>query len=330
MSAEKVATATRPTVSDPVPDVLGTDFDARTITVADAADGPQRATLVRRACPTPTTHAVLYVHGYNDYFFQTELAEHFCGRGHTFYAIDLHRYGRSLLPGQVFNDMADVSEYNAELDAALEVIRTDGHDRATVVAHSTGGLIVPLWLTGSPRAAMVDALVLNSPFLDINATLLAKTVVGRGVDVTARFRPGAVLPLPDAGLYGRSIHTSGVGEWAFDPAWKPLLGMPIRVGWLAAIRRAQRRLRHNLGLTLPILVLCSTRTVRVKQWSDEMMKGDAVLDADAIADRSTRLGLDVTCVRIPDGMHDLVLSPRPVRDHVYRVIDDWLGSRRPA
>ena len=55
------------------------------------------ATLVRLRAAAPTRRAVLYLHGFVDYFFQTHLAEFFTERGYDFYALDLRKYGRSLL-----------------------------------------------------------------------------------------------------------------------------------------------------------------------------------------------------------------------------------------
>jgi len=40
-----------------------------------------------------------------------------------------------------------------------------------------------------------------------------------------------------------------------------------------------------------------------------------------------KLGPDVTEVTIPDGLHDLVLSPLPVRTRVYTAIFSWLKEK---
>ncbi|MGH9060169.1 MAG: alpha/beta hydrolase, partial [Acidimicrobiales bacterium] len=86
------------------PDVLGAGYQARIIPLGTDDEGEVVATLVRRD-PSPRAGraglagtAVLYVHGYNDYFFQTDLADFFAERGATFYALDLRKYGRSLRP----------------------------------------------------------------------------------------------------------------------------------------------------------------------------------------------------------------------------------------
>ena len=58
-------------------------------------EGELFATLVRHGEATTARHAVVALHGYTDYFFNTELAEHFNARGFVFYALDLHKCGRS-------------------------------------------------------------------------------------------------------------------------------------------------------------------------------------------------------------------------------------------
>ena len=78
-------------------DVLGAPYERRTIVLADDDEGEVVGTLVRLRAAGPTKRAVLYVHGFVDYFFQTHLAEFFTARGYDFYALDLRKYGRSLL-----------------------------------------------------------------------------------------------------------------------------------------------------------------------------------------------------------------------------------------
>ena len=62
---------------------------------------------------------MLHVHGFADYFFQTAYAEWWTERGYDFYALDLRKYGRSILPHQTPNYIADLHDYFPELDARL-------------------------------------------------------------------------------------------------------------------------------------------------------------------------------------------------------------------
>ena len=334
------ATLTRVTADDPVvfhdwqPDILGAGYESMTMDLPADSEGPVQATLVRYTSlaagdpgATPP-RAVLYVHGFADYFFQTELAEFHAARGERFYALDLRKYGRSLRPWQTPYLMADVSDYYPELDAAVEHIQQAGHERVLFSAHSTGGLTGPLWLAHrQSRLGTVDPLAgiaLNSPFLHAPASTTLRTVAIPTVHALARRRPLAVIPAFGPSFYNQSIHASAHGEWEMNQQWKPPNGGVMRAGWLAAALRATSALQRGLSLECPVLVLCSAKTIRARQWGEEFFTGDAVLDTDAIARWSTSLGGHVTCVRITNGMHDLLLSREPVRKKVFAELDAWL------
>lgn len=79
------------------PDVLPGYWQQTLALGADPdGEGDLVATLVSRGePPSRGERAVLVVHGYTDYFFHTELADHFAGRGFAFYALDLPKCGRS-------------------------------------------------------------------------------------------------------------------------------------------------------------------------------------------------------------------------------------------
>lgn len=316
-------------------DVLGAEYQVRTLPMPDDAEGPVVATLVRSLAGGPTSTAVLYVHGLNDNLFQTELADRVTGRRGPaltgepadFYAVDLRKCGRSWREHQTPHYSTDFAEYGADLDAAMTVIREDGHDRVIVLAHSTGGLSAALWLADRGESAGVRSLMLNSPLLDLNAAWVLRVAAARPIGAFARRRPMARFPAEVSPMYGASIHTSGRGEFDFDVSLKRLSGFPLHAGWVGAALAGVRRVHAGLGLTLPVLVMCSTHTVRpTTTWSEEFWRGDAVLDAHALARRSVLLGEQVTCVRVRHGMHDLLLSRPAVRENAYAAMERWLRA----
>ena len=77
------------------PDILGAGYEQATLDLPNDYEGQVVATLVRKKAAEPTKKAVLYIHGFIDYFFQTEMAERFNEQGFDFYALDLRKYGRS-------------------------------------------------------------------------------------------------------------------------------------------------------------------------------------------------------------------------------------------
>ena len=146
-------------------DVLGPPYTSRTFTLRPDHEGEVVATLVRRTAPEPTGRAVLHVHGFADYFFQTAAADFWLEHGYDFHALDLRKYGRSLREHQTPNYVADLATYYEELDLALSEVRRD-HDHVVISAHSTGGLTVPLWL--HDRRHPVAGVFLNAPWIDMH------------------------------------------------------------------------------------------------------------------------------------------------------------------
>jgi alpha-beta hydrolase superfamily lysophospholipase len=311
-------------------DVLGTPYERHTIDLGTDDEGPVVATLVRRRAETPSRRAVLYVHGFVDYFFQTHLADFFVENGWDFYALDLRKYGRSLLAHQTPNFARSLTEYYPELDEAARIIReVDGHDQMLVAGHSTGGLITSLWSHSRQGRGIVDGLFLNSPFFDFNSPWLVRRPLMSAIARSGRRSPYRRVPVKTLGLYGESLHAEQRGEWAYDLAWKPLMGFPVTVGWLEAIRRGQRRLRAGLGIDAPIMVACSTRSFRGRAWNDDLRLTDSVLDVEHIVRWAPRLGPRVTIARFDGGMHDLTLSGKDVRTEVFQELSRWVDAFVP-
>ena len=243
-----------------VTDVLGEPWLAETIDLGEDHEGPLVATLVSHRSPRPTGRAVLYVHGFADYFFQTEFAQWWLERGYDFYALDLRKYGRSIRPGQTPTYVTDLADYDPELDVAWQRITVrDGHEQVVVAAHSTGGLVTSLWLDRRRPTALVG-LVLNSPWLDLQGSVLLRTVGTAVIKQLGARQPMREIRRDVSGLYGRSLHRDHGGEWEFDLTWKPLESFAVYVGWLRAVRTGHARLQRGLGVPAPVLVLSSDRS----------------------------------------------------------------------
>jgi alpha-beta hydrolase superfamily lysophospholipase len=313
-------------------DVLGLPYERHTIDLGTDDEGPVVATLIRRRCPTPTRRAVLYVHGFVDYFFQTHLADFFVEHGWDFYALDLRKYGRSLLPHQTANFCRSLTDYFPELDESARIIREDdGHDQMLVAAHSTGGLITSLWAHARQHQNQIDGLFLNSPFFEFNLPrAVSRQALGALVTAAAKRNPYQKFPTASLGLYGQSIHSEHRGEWNYNLDWKPVLGFPVRVGWLEAIRKGQQRLQRGLTIGVPVLMACSTRTFKGKAWTEDVRLTDAVLDVSHMVKYAPGLGRNVTIARFDGGMHDLTLSGKEVRAELFRQLGHWVDAFVPA
>jgi alpha-beta hydrolase superfamily lysophospholipase len=274
--------------------------------------------------------AVLYVHGFSDYFFQTELADFFAGLGLAFYALDVRKSGRARRPGQTAHYVSDLIRYDDELGQALRIV-AGAHPGLPVIvlAHSTGGLIVPLWLDrrrAAGRVAPVTGLVLNSPWFDLQGNAAVRGPLTQVLRVLARVRPYRALTGPP-GVYGQTLHVSGTGEWDFDTDLKPLDGFPVTIGWINAVRRGQAELHRGLDVGVPSLILRSDRSDFSRDYTPVSDRADTVLDVAQIARWAGCLGGETTVVPIEGARHDVFLSRAEPRAHAYAVMGEWLGHR---
>lgn len=299
-----------------------------------AGEGDIVATLIRRGPqPSGPEHAVLTVHGYTDYFFNTALADHFANRGFTFYALDLQKCGRSRRDGQTPHFITDLAHYDTELERALAIIGEQGHDVTVLMyGHSAGGLIVPLWLDRLRRHdatahAGIGGLVLNSPFLDLHGpAVLRLGLTSAMIAGLSRVRSKAVLRGTSKGGYGTTLHRDYDGEFDYNLEWKPLGGFPITAGWLHAVRCGQARLHRGLDVGVPNLILRSDHSVPQTADAMAMQRGDAVLDVTQIARWAGCIGNRSTVVPVSDAKHDVFLSLEGPRALAYRELDIWLDG----
>ncbi|WP_245403578.1 alpha/beta hydrolase [Gordonia sp. 'Campus'] len=329
-----MAVVSAPEAADWRPDRFLDGYRQRTLPLGPDPDGqsPISATLIRRADTVPARGAVLYVHGFTDYFFHEPLADFFIDRGYAFYAIDLRKCGRSLQPHHTPHFTTDLAAYDEELGRALEIILDEvGADcRVVIAGHSTGGLVTSLWLDRlrQHRPALhraVDGLLLNSPWFDLQGDAVLRTLpVTMLIKAVAAVAPMRVIPKELSQAYGESLHDSAHGEWNYDLEVKPLGGFPVTFGFLDAVRSGQRHLHRGIDVGVPALVLRSDKTHFARTYSSSTDHADAVLDVTQIARWSGCLGNRVTAVPVPDARHDVFLSVPHAREQAYREVDDWL------
>lgn len=327
-----------------VPDVLP-GCVRRTLPLGEDEEGPISATLVRHdgedgSVPgLDSDHAarfdgaprapVLHLHGWSDYFYNRPLAEAFAAQGRPFYALDLRRYGRSLRAWQTPGYIDDLVEYDADLEAALAVMRQE-HPRApapVIHGHSTGGLVAALWAHRHPSAA--SALVLNSPWLELPGDAAARTAVEGLLAPLSHLNPRRPLRVPRVDNYWQSLSDQAQGEWTLHPLWRPRKSFRMSAGWLRAVLAGHRQVHEGLSLEIPVLVLLSTQTVYSRQWNEQLLESDTVLDVELLARRAVKLGSRVTVVRLRRAMHDVFASPEPVRRQAFGEVLRWLRAYGP-
>lgn len=311
------------------PDILGEGYQQLTLNFPDDYEGKVIATLVRKKAAIPTSKAVLYIHGFIDYFFQTEMAEQFNQHGYDFYALDLRKYGRSHLPHQILYNVLDLTEYNAEITEALKIIGEEHHNQVVLAGHSTGGLTATLYAAHHPDHPLIKALWANSPFYDFNMNSLKKALGVPLLSQIGRYLPQAKFPSGLNKWYVPSLHRDYYGEWSFDLNWKLPNMKKVQLSFIRAIHVAQKEIHQGVKLTIPALVMHSNQTKNPRRWSKKATQSDVILGVKDIEKYARKIKGDVTTETIHHGLHDLVLSAEPVRSQVYQQLFDWLKIKMP-
>ena len=151
----------------------------------------------------------------------------------------------------------------------------------------------------------MKALWLNSAFFDWRMPDWRRPQMHLAAAL-GRLFPFANRPEPLPPNYTQAL----LEEWEFDTRLKPLRGFPLYYGWIGAISDAHARVHRGLALGCPVLSMHSDAA-------------DIVLDWRAIARWSRNLGAEVAVLSFPGGWHDLVLSPRAIREEVFRQLFAW-------
>jgi alpha-beta hydrolase superfamily lysophospholipase len=308
-------------------DVLGTDYEYLEIPMPDDDEGKVISTLIRKKASSTTSKAVLYIHGFVDYFFQTEMAERFNQHGFDFYALDLRKYGRSLLAHQTAYKVHDLREYNADIHAALNIIEQEGHERVLLAGHSTGGLTATLFAAHHPAHPLIQGLWLNSPFYDFNMRPFEKKYLLPRLAQLGKKLPDLQFPSRLNRYYVPSLHQMYHGEWIFNLEWKKPNMPLVPLSFVTAIYEAQKEIHQGVTLNIPSLVMYSHQTTYPLRFNRNAQTSDVILDVRDIIKYVQKIKGDVLRCEIKDALHDVVLSKRDVREKVYQQLFAWLADK---
>lgn len=266
--------------------------------------------------------AVLYIHGYMDYFFQHHLATFFIDKGISFYAIELRKYGSSIKKHQHENFFKNIAEYDEEISFVLNKIKHDGHSEIIVNGHSTGGLLATRYLLNGAHRHLVSGIILNSPFLELNIPEIAKRILPFVTPLAHLFPYLKVNRLPS--MYTESLHKNYRGRWDFNLDYKPVPSFITYSGWLRGVLRAQKEIRKSKIENLPTVIFHSDKSYLGTTWDNLVFRSDVVLNVEDISFLGRKIYPDADIIEIKNAVHDIVLSLDDVVEDYFNHISEWL------
>ncbi|MCH2109820.1 MAG: alpha/beta hydrolase [Polyangiaceae bacterium] len=310
------------------------------LSLPEEQDGPLEATLVRRTeyrgakgsearAAYERRPALLWIHGFIDYYFQDWLAAALENSGFAFYALDLRRAGRSLKKENLPYFARNVREYFPEIDWALGEI-TERHSVAGLMAHSTGGLIATHYSLFGAQRHTYGKLLLNSPLLALRATRFQKLLL-KLLSPAGQILPRLTAPIGLNHIYGSTLHHSVQGEWEYNLDWKPIAGFPVYLGWLSMVNQATAHWGNCPPVEQKVLLLCSQswhapgKVIRNRDFH-----ADTILSSDDMRRIAPKLGPLVQVESLDGALHDVFLSEQKVREEALKLslafLHDSAGS----
>ncbi len=289
----------------------------------DDYEGEVSAAVEYTVLPEADT-AVLYIHGYMDYFFQHHLASYFIDQGISFYAIELRKYGSSIKSHQHENFFKDITEYDEELSIVLKKIKQDGHSNIILNGHSTGGLIATHYVLHGEHKHLISGMILNSPFLEFNIPKVLKFVLPFITPLAHVFPYFKFTRLPP--FYTQSLHKDYKGRWGFNLEYKPIPSFITYLAWVRAVLLAQKNVQKRIIENMPCVIFHSDKSCFSNTWDDFMLCSDAVLNVSDISFFGRKTYPNADIVEIKNAMHDVVLSSDEVIDDYFMQISKWLNK----
>lgn len=297
-------------------------YEARYVNQGEQFDGPCRSTIVRLKASNKSNRGYLYIHGFNDYFFQSEMGKRFVDSGYHFYAVDLRRYGRSKQPWQYPYNIRDMKKYYADIDSAISQMQRDGITDITLSGHSTGGLLVTAYGIDKSDDIMVSRIVTDSPFYAWNFNSTYRHLLIPAVRNMSVVFKNMKIPQGHCDGYAYSLLKEYDGEWTYNTDWKMIYSPPVTSSWVGQVQSTQNKVKkHGDRLRVPLLVMHSSRKVTGCNYTPDFKYGDAVLDPAMINEVGLKLQSksprEVVVCTVDSGLHDLILSERKYRDRAY-------------
>ena len=266
-------------------------------------------------------HAILFVHGFNDYFFNYKLILEFLSFGYDVYAITLRRYGSTIKKDddKLFYTN-DLNEYIEDIDNCFPKILEGNYKNIFLVGHSTGGLTSTLYCHNGKYKDKIKGLILNSPFFDLNDSALMEFILKYIIYYIGVIYPTFKLASSNDDYYN-TTNEETLKRFYFNPKYKLRGSSSIYAGWIKTIVYNQSLIQNKkINLKIPILVLYSDKTIPI----DKMEKGDNILDVKEINKYSDFIGKNVTEYSIKNATHDVFVSEEEPREKAIQLFFEFL------
>ena len=193
------------------------------------------------------------------------------------------------------------------------------------MGHTTGGLILTLVASKHTIDSRFDGIILNSPFFQFNLPPVQKKIIPL-LAALGKIFPKVKVTGGFSENYGIYLHQAAKGEWDYNLQWKPHIAPKVNLGWIRAIYNGQKALQKPFSVQQPVLVMHAATSGNGHQ-TDSVLSTDIILNIRDIDRTARNIRGDVEIISIPGGIHDLILSRKPVREKAYDILFEWIERK---
>ena len=264
--------------------------------------------------------SVIWVHGFNDYFFHFHVSNILLEKGYNFFSISLRNYRNN----ENLFYTNDLSEYITDIEHLIEYISNNYYSEKIILyGHSMGGLISTIFCKESSYKDKISGLILNSPFFSFNQSISENFFLNYLVYYLGIIYPKYQIRYLDINQKN-SNSLEIFKRFYFESKYK-LLHIPIiYAGWITAIIYYHSIIQNNfIDLQLPIAVFHSDKSIAENQEGS----GDSVLNVNDIKKYSKNLGNDLKIFEIKDAIHDVFCSEKKPLYKALKLLDIWLEEK---
>jgi alpha-beta hydrolase superfamily lysophospholipase len=308
--------------------LAGCRLEYHTIVLNDAEPGEKAVVSFRTR--KENTRMFVWLPGRNDTFSHPHVVGALLDLGYDLFVFEHRRQGRALL-GCSAEDFAlashvdDFRKYLDEHDKSFAfALSRKRYNKVVLYGHSTGGLEASVYLREGAYRERIDAVVLNSPFLNWGGVSSVEFMLLHAMEdlyAVMKVFVGQHSPLVELSKpSGPSWY--GTGIWCQYPAvnlcCRNMFTNIVTAGWASASSHMHEELKKMTPIDVPLLLL----------YTD----GDLVLNHSEMPKLASHISSNVIAKYVPGCRHDMLLSyfhddNMKVLNHILKFLTDTCGTQ---
>ena len=252
-------------------------------------------------------NALIWIHGYNDYYFHFHVGNELLKNGYDVYAITLRNFGKIAKDRRYIHYVKSWNSYFEDINNSLQwITKNKKHKKFVLYGHSTGGLISTIYMNEGKYKNIFNGLILNSPFFDFYGSDLEEFMIKYIFYYIAYIFPTFVASSGSNKIYKVPFYKNMLKRYHFNQNYKLTYPSHVFVSYLQNAAYQQNRIQNNkINISKPILVLHSEKSTRWPECNDNT---DCVLDVNEIKKYSKLIGNNVKLQSLNGAIHDVLLS----------------------